>query len=126
MGNFPRPPLAFTVEPEITAGRRCFAVAQDLFSGSPVDVEVVLQVGWYDTSVHDELGSFACVPDDGTMDALIGEIVRVSYATREVFAYVLQAVALPDGTQFALTRRTFMAIATPSAEVVAAKVVAVQ
>ena len=100
-------------------------MTQELFSGAPIGPAQTLVTGWYDSSVHPETGAFALVPDDGSLDALIGEIVQVQYAGVVVFAYVLQAAALPDGTQFALARRAFAGMTRLSFETVPAAVVAV-
>lgn len=123
----PKPPalsLGGRAELEILAGRRCFAVAQELFSGSAIAPAQQLEVGWHDSSVNPETGSFAVVAPGAGLDDLIGEIVAVTLRKRQVFAYVLGWGDIP--TPFSLTRRLFAALSVLTVENVTAAVAAVQ
>jgi hypothetical protein len=115
----PTPAAAVVGEPEILWGRRAFYKAQALLGGGALGPAQPLMVGWYGSSLQSELGSFGCIGDQSGLDDLIGEIVLVSYQNRSVYAYILQSVTLPDdGSQIALTLRTFLAICRPSAPAV--------
>lgn len=110
-------------ELEIAAARRAFKTAQDLLSGGPVGPETRLDVGWYDSKTNPESGSFAVVALGAGLDDLIGEIVRVTFAGRVVYVYVLTSADVP--WPMAVYRRVFMALMRPSVGSIAAKVVAV-
>jgi len=103
-----------TSDPLILLGRRAFAEAQAQLAGIPiVDSVGGEQVGWYDTAIDPETGSFAVVSeDDPSAQALIGETIRVEYSARVVYAYVLGARAV--STRVALARRAFLGLAAPS------------
>lgn len=110
-----------TADPEILIGRRAFLVAQRALSGiATTAIPTPLSVGWYDTAVDPERGSFAVVSEDGEHADLIGEIISVSYRGRSVNAYVLGARSITS--DIALQRRAFIAIAPPSAGVVEGQV----
>jgi hypothetical protein len=110
-----------TADPEILVGRRAFTEAQHLLAGVPLlAVPMPLRVGWYDTSVDPERGSFAVVAEEGEHQGLIGEIISVEFQGRSVSAYVLGARSITS--DIALQRRAFMAIASPSAGSVHAQV----
>lgn len=96
-------------EQEVLDARRAFATAQQLLAGVAVErVEGLVAVGWYDTAVNPETGSFALVRREGPLTDLIGEIVHVSAGDRSVFAYVLGSAGVP--TDLALARRAFFAL----------------
>jgi hypothetical protein len=95
-------------EVEILAARRAFAVAQALLSGGPIQAPANLSVGWHDSSVNSESGSFAVVQTNAGLDDLIGEVVQVDYNGRVVFAYVLEDADVP--VQVSVTRRVFLAL----------------
>lgn len=95
-----------TTEPEIQAGRRAFAKAQSLLSGGPIQPSVALNVGWHDTSVNPERGSFAVVAN--AHQDLVGEIVQVAFSGRTVYAYVLTTADVP--VDLSVTRRLFLAL----------------
>lgn len=95
-------------EVEVLAARRAFGVAQELLAGGPVQAAVSLSVGWHDSSVNPESGSFAVVQSNAGLDDLIGEVVLVTFYSRSVFAYVLEDDDVP--TQLSLTRRCFLAL----------------
>jgi hypothetical protein len=96
------------VEIEILVGRRAFRAAQQLFAGAPLSTPQSLDVGWHDSSVNPETGSFAVVQTGAGLDDLIGEIVQVRYYSRQVFAYVLEDADVP--TPISITRRLFLAL----------------
>lgn len=139
MGVFPSPslfpsPTLFPAAPpttrggavgsgeiEITTGRRAFAKAQELFSGAPVGSSQRMSVGWHDTSVNAETGSFAVV--QAGFEDLVGEIVRVTSNRRQVFCYVLDTADVP--VQLSVTRRVFLALNRLTIEALPADVVAV-
>lgn len=85
-----------------------FSTAQALFAGGPLADPQRLAVGWHDSSVNPESGSFALVQTGAGLDDLIGEIIRVQFYTREVFAYVLDSADVP--AQVSITRRLFLAL----------------
>jgi hypothetical protein len=95
-------------EVEILAARRAFAVAQTLLAGGAIQAAQNLSVGWHDSSVNSESGSFAVVQSNAGLDDLIGEVVKVSFYDRSVFAYVLEDDDVP--TQVSITRRLFLAL----------------
>lgn len=103
-------PLGPTLTPglEIPTARRAFSAAQPRLAGAPISPEQTLSIGWHDTSVNLETGSFAVVQLNAGLDDLIGEIVRVRFAGRSVFAYVLDSADVP--VQLSLTRRLFAAL----------------
>lgn len=109
-----------STEVEIMAARRSFTEAQRMLGGSPIAPAQTLTVGWHDSSVDPESGSFALVDVTAGLDDLIGEIVRVSYGQRVVFAYVLKAASLT--VAFSLTRRTYAGLARLSIETIVGKV----
>lgn len=96
--------------PEIQAGRRAFAVAQALLAGGPIggSGSQQLTVGWHDSSVNAENGSFAVVAQNAGLDDLVGEIVSIDYFGRVIFAYVLTTADVP--VQVSVTRRLFLAL----------------
>lgn len=110
-------------EMEIVTGRRSFIAAQALFSGGPVGKSQKLSVGWHDTSVNPETGSFAVVQATAGLDDLVGEIIRVTNNRREVFVYVLDTADVP--VQVSLARRAFVALYRLTVEALPADVVVV-
>lgn len=102
-------------EPEILAGRRAFAKAQELLAGATrVRIEGLVRTGWHDTAISPERPAFAVVRRDGPMLELIGEIIRVTLDDRSCFVYVLGSALVP--VDLSLTRRAFMAIGLLAAE----------
>jgi hypothetical protein len=111
-----------TPGPTVTllSARRAFPVAQQLLAGVPILTPPLdVSVGWYDTALDPERGSFAVVAEGGEHEDLIGEVIAVTYRGRSVNAYVLGARGI--STEFALQRRAFLAIAVPSTESVQAQ-----
>lgn len=96
-----------SVEPEILAGRRVFAVTQQLFAGAPLRrLPERVSVGWHGTDVDAETGAFAVVRQSWGLDDLIGEVLRLTTDTGRVcFVYVLGARDVP--TDISITRRAF-------------------
>jgi hypothetical protein len=95
-------------EVEILAARRAFSTAQTLLAGGAIQAAQNLTVGWHDSSVNGESGSFAVVQANAGLDDLIGEVVMISFYSRSVFAYVLEDVDVP--VQLSVTRRLFLAL----------------
>jgi hypothetical protein len=110
---------------EVSAGRRCFAIAQAILAGGPVGGEAAqdLVVGWHDSGVSEQ-GSFAVVGLNMGLDDLIGEIVSVTYSGRTVYVYVLESADVP--VQLSVCRRVFMALQRPTIEAISATVQTVQ
>lgn len=102
--------MSSIIEPEIQAGRRVFAVAQQLLAGGPVSGTPAqsLAVGWHDSSVNPEDGSFAVVGQNQGLDDLVGEIISVTYFGTTIYAYVLDIADVP--VQISVTRRLFCAL----------------
>lgn len=114
-GGSPARPLPTVAEMTLLGiGRRAFPAAQELLAGSPTAPEQRMVLGWHDSSVSAETGSFAVVAVGGGLDVLIGQIVRVRYGHRTVFAYVLAAADVP--VELSLTRRTFAGLSPLSPE----------
>jgi hypothetical protein len=112
-----------TPGPTVTllSARRAFPIAQQLLAGVPILTPPLdLSIGWYDTALDPERGSFAVVAEGGEHEDLIGEVIAVSYRGRSVNAYVLGARGI--SAELALQRRAFLAIAVPSAESLEAQV----
>lgn len=92
------------IEPEILQGRRAYATAQSLFTGPTIlRLPLVKTCGWYGTSVEREDGSFAVVRVG--LEDMIGDIVKVEFRGRSVFAYVIGARDVP--VDIALSRGLF-------------------
>lgn len=104
-----------TNDPLILLGRRAFPEAQAQLAGIPIVQAVGAEdVGWYDTAIDPETGSFAVVSEaDPSAADLIGETIRVEYGARFVYAYVIGARDV--STRVALARRAFLGLAPPSA-----------
>ena len=66
-------------------------------------------VGWYGTSVSDEVGSFALVDANGPLASYVGNILAVTLARRTVFVYVIGS-GMNLGAPLMLTRRAFLEI----------------
>lgn len=111
-------------DPSILTGRRAFSAAQPLFAGGPVGPEQTLSVGWHETSVSEETGSFAVVAQNAGLDDFVGEVVRVRFLARHVYAYVLDTADVP--VQLSVTRRLFLVLNRLTLESLPASVVAVQ
>lgn len=97
-------------EMEIMAGRRAFATAQQLLAGGPISgiPPRQLAIGWHDSTVNPEQGSFAVVQQNAGLDDLVGEIVSIAYAGVIVYAYVLATADVP--AQLSVCRRVFVAL----------------
>lgn len=109
------------IEPEVQHARRAFPMAQTLLAGVPTgDLPTAVDIGWYDTSTHPEIGSFAVVGRESPHEDWIGEIILVSANGRACFVYVIASADVP--TPLALARRAFAEIATLSTESIAALV----
>lgn len=101
-------------------GRQAFLDAQAAFAG-PTTSLGFFSVSWYGSAVSDERGSFGIVdPAMGLADA-VGEIVEVSYNSRNVYVYV---IASQDGlgTDLGITRRSYMALELLAIEPITATV----
>lgn len=101
-------------EPEVLIGRRAFAEAQALFDGERIAVVGRVAVGWHDTAVQPETGSFAVVRVGGPHTGLLGEVIRVTRGDRSVLAYVLGSAGVP--TDISLARRAFFALGLLASE----------
>lgn len=121
LGSAPGRPIIPTVLP-FYAARRAFATAQALLAGSPVEPASLVDVGWHDSSVNAESGSFAVVGIGAGLDRLLGRIVQVSYRRRSVLVYVIATADVP--VAFSLARRPFVALSVLSAESIRAMVAA--
>lgn len=95
-------------EPEFLVAQRAFPMAQELLAGVALRTLGRVEVGWHDTRVHPSVGAFAVVADNGNLTDLIGEILRVSRGTREVFVYCVGARAVP--VRLSLARRAFFGL----------------
>lgn len=108
----------YDLDPEVLWGRRAFAQAQALLGGvSEPRFSDFIEIGWYDTDVHPESGSFAVVRQGGPYTDLVGEVLAIKRGTRPtVFAYCVGARAVPN--DLALQRRAFLAVAGLATETV--------
>lgn len=105
--------LADPTELEIMYGRRAFPVAQQLLAGlgTPQRTLSPVTIGWHDTSLSDESGSFCVVDAAGDQLELIGEVLSFTALNeREVFAYCLGSAGLPDGIDISVSRRVFLGL----------------
>lgn len=118
--------MTVAVLPEIQAGRRVFAVAQTILStGFSAQRAQQITLGWHDSIVNSENGSFAVVNSDAAMAGLVGEIVQVAIAGgASVYAYVLTTADVP--VQLSLTRRLFLSMARLTIESLPATVSVMQ
>lgn len=102
----------YDVDEEVHVGRRAFAAAQDEFRSVAISrLPGLVEVGWYDTDVEPEAGSFCVVRTGGPYDneELIGEVLAFTYGARPtVYAYCLGSREVADG--IALHRRPFLAL----------------
>lgn len=104
-------------EPEVEAGRRAFATAQELLADVAVErLPNLVSVGWHDTSRHPERGSFAVVRSGAGYDDLFGDTLLLTEpeSGRQVYAYVLGSRDVP--ADISLSRRTFMALGRLASE----------
>lgn len=107
--------MAEQAEPEVLNARRAFSTAQGLLAGEPLTrLPTELDIGWYDTQTHPEVGSFALVGIDSGLDDWIGEILLVTANARACYVYVIGSADLPVG--LSLARRAFCALAVLSVE----------
>lgn len=72
-------------------------------------VDGVFTCGWYGTAISPERGSFCIVNVDGPLADRVGDYLRVSYLTKSVTVYCLEAFSIPY--DLAVTRRAFYEIA---------------
>lgn len=102
---------ALTVDPKVLIGRRCFADAQSIFQGAPIEEALTgsFECGWYDTTLSPETGSFALVSPTGSLAGLAGRVIRVAAQERSVYVYVIGTAAGMDWP-IALARRAFLAL----------------
>lgn len=99
-------------EPEILDGSRAWLETQDAFRGhvDPSRKRHSVRCTWYDTTVSEYEGAFCVVQQDSDLEELIGELVRVSQAGKEIFLYCVGAT--PDiPFPFAITRRAMLGFA---------------
>lgn len=103
------------VDIEIHQGRRAFGETQTLFGGAVFQrVGDFVDLGWYDTEVYPEAGSFAVVRAGGVYADLVGEVLKVSNGSREVFVYCAGTADVPQ--DLALYRRAFLHLAVLARE----------
>jgi hypothetical protein len=101
--------LLDTDEVEVLAGRRAFPMTQQLLAGAIRSrMPAPIETDWHDTGLHPETGAFALVREDGGLDDLIGEIVKVTYGRRSVFVYVLASAQTVSS--LSLARRAYFAL----------------
>lgn len=113
------------VEPEITAGRRAFPMAESLLEDVPLSVAAVnMATGWHDTAISDEQGAFAVVRDGADLDDLIGEVLQITYKTRTIYVYCLGSAGVV--ADLSLARRAFLSLALLTEEAIGARVAVVQ
>ena len=99
------------VEPEVATARRSFLDAQAaLDAPTRTTLADLVTVGWHDTSVHPERGSFAVVARDGPLTDLIGELLRVSARGRSVIVYCMASADVPF--DLSLARRAMVPLTT--------------
>lgn len=102
-------------EPEVLAGERVFATAQTLLGENKVGVQrySTKQISWYGTAADPRpefqlRGCFGMVQAGGSLQDLVGDIIRVNFDTRSVLVYVLASFAAPF--ELMITRRSWLAI----------------
>lgn len=105
------------VEPEVASARRAFAEAQAALDSPARGLAATdLQVGWHDTSVHPERGSFAVVRREGPLTPLIGEVLRVTGREGFVIVYCMASGDVPY--DLSLARRAMIRLGTLAREYV--------
>lgn len=108
-------------EQEILDGQRAFPEAQRLFAGEVErDLSQTVRIGWHDTATSPYAGAFAVVKLGGTLDDLIGEVVRVRVGRRQALVYVVGSADVP--VELSLARRAMLALAPLALEAVKARV----
>ncbi len=99
-----------SVTEELLDSRRAFPRAQELLGGVPSRrLPGLAATGWHSNDVHPEAGSVAVVGRLSPLAGLVGDIVRVTVGTRQVFVLVLGARDVP--VDLSLARRPFAALA---------------
>lgn len=102
----------YDVDEEVHVGRRAFGEAQRQFAGPALSrLPGLVTVGWYDTDVEPESGSFCVVRTGGPYDneELVGEVLAFTYGQRPVvYAYCLGSREVAEDV--ALYRRAFLAV----------------
>ena len=97
-------------EPDIVFSRGAFPDVQaDLAVYPPRLIDGVFTCGWYGTAIHPERGSFCLVNEASKLGDRVGDYLRVSYLSKSVTVYCVQALTLPY--DLALTRRAFFELA---------------
>lgn len=97
-------------EQELLDSRRAFPMAQSLLGDVPSRrLSGLVTVGWHANDVHPEAGSVAVVGRLSPLAGLVGDIVRVTVGTRQVFVFVLGARDVP--VDLSLARRPFSVLA---------------
>ena len=92
-----------------------YQATQDLFgSGGPVDKQSV-RVGWHGTRTDPATGSYAVVREGSALEDLLGERVKLTLGGQSTCVYIHDVLAIAE--DISLTRRSFMALAEPSATV---------
>lgn len=101
----------------VMIGRRAYPTAQVLLSGVPLyKIPRFVDVGWYDTRIHPETGAFAVIREDGPLEELAGEVLRVTCGRRSTFVYCAGSADVP--TDLALYRRAYLDLMLLSREAV--------
>jgi hypothetical protein len=92
----------------VLAGRRGLPGAQGELMGA-ARLLGYFSIGWYGTSVSDEIGSFALANPDGPLVDYVGEVLQVTLQHRTVYVYLL-GTSREIESDIALTRRAFLEI----------------
>lgn len=89
---------------------------QDTFvvGGVIVGTGRVATVGWHGTDWDPMIPAFAIVNPDGPLASFVGERLRVSAGKRAVYVYCHDESQIVE--HLSLTRRAFMALASPAQE----------
>jgi hypothetical protein len=107
--------MAEQVQQEILDARRAFLDAQTLLAGEPLtQLPSELAVGWHDTQVNPETGSFAVVGLESGLEDWVGEILLVTANARACFVYVVASADVPE--PLSLARRAFASLGVLSLE----------
>lgn len=103
-------------EPEVFNAWRCFVDAQAWLltaTAGPVAVTTNVTIGWYDTDVDPNKGSFALVSATGAFADNVGDILRITTTDlRTCFVYVFGTAALQ--VDLALAFRSWVSLTLPS------------
>lgn len=97
-------------EPDIVYSRGAFPDVQNELSVFPPKlINGVFSCGWYGTAIDPERGSFAIVNADGPLGGKVGDYVRVSYLSKSVTVYCVEALSIPY--DLVLARRAYYQLA---------------